>query len=355
MSAEFPPPAANPDFFGHRRAEAILLRAWTTGRLPHGWLFRGPRGVGKATLAYRFARRLLAGADHELAAADPAHPVFRMVAGAAHPDLRVLRLAADPKSGRTRRDIPVEDVRAADEALHETAARGGARVLIVDAVDDLNRSGTNALLKLLEEPPPGVVLLLICQRPGMVPPTIPSRCAQLTLAPLRKAEVLAGLERLAPGMASERRALLAELAEGSIGRALELDATGWLESYAELVQKLSVACDSEVARLTLATQLVQGADRQGVRGAVDLLGFVLRRLAGLEAGRAPVPELFAGETRLLQGLAAGRGLDHWVSLWDKLSALARRIEALNLDPLTALLPIVQGVCGTAPEPELGIG
>jgi DNA polymerase-3 subunit delta' len=156
-------------------------------------------------------------------------------------------------------------------------------------------------------------------------------------------------------MASERRALLAELAEGSIGRALELDATGWLESYAELVQKLSVACDSEVARLTLATQLVQGTDRQGVRGAVDLLGFVLRRLAGLEAGRAPVPELFAGETRLLQGLAAGRGLDHWVSLWDKLSALARRIEALNLDPLTALLPIVQGVCGTAPEPELGIG
>jgi DNA polymerase-3 subunit delta' len=189
----------------------------------------------------------------------------------------------------------------------------------------------------------------------MVPPTIPSRCAQLTLAPLRKAEVLAGLERLAPGMASERRALLAELAEGSIGRALELDATGWLESYAELVQKLSVACDSEVARLTLATQLVQGADRQGVRGAVDLLGFVLRRLAGLEAGRAPVPELFAGETRLLQGLAAGRGLDHWVSLWDKLLALARRIEALNLDPLTALLQIVQGVCGTAPEPELGIG
>ncbi|HEX6011737.1 MAG TPA: DNA polymerase III subunit delta' [Geminicoccaceae bacterium] len=351
MSSAPPAPEANPHLIGHARVEGVLLKAWAADRLPHAWLLRGPRGVGKATLAYRFARRLLAGSDDEQAAGDPTHPVFRMVAGKAHPDLRVLERVVNPKTGKLYKEILVDQVRLADEALHATAARAGRKVLVVDPADELNPSGANALLKLLEEPPGSTVLLLVCQRPGSLPRTILSRCAQLTLAPLRKDEVLVGLERLAPETPTERAALLGELAEGSLGRALELAGTGWLERYADLVAKLGVARDSETARLTLATQLLQGAEPGGFRGTVDLFGFVLRRLAGMVAGREPATELFPGEARLLRGLAAGRGLEHWVALWDKLSALAERVEAVNLDPVQALLRIVRAVCG-ADEPDI---
>lgn len=354
MSAEPPAPAANPHLFGHARAEAVLLRAWANGRLPHAWLLKGPRGIGKATLAFRFARRLLAGPDeHEAAAGDPRHPVFRMVAGGAHPDLRVLKRIPNPKTGKLYKEILVDQVRDADTALHATAARAGRKVLVVDPADEFSGSAANALLKLLEEPPEGVVLLLVCQRPGLLPRTILSRCAQLTLAPLPQPELLAGIAALAPDLPPDRAERLAALAEGAIGRALELNRSGWLERYAELAQKLSVARDSEVARLVVATQLLQPGEA-GFAAAADLLGFALRRLARLAAGEALAPELFPGEQEALAKVAAGRGLDHWVGLWDKLSALALRVESLNLDPLVALLQIVQAACGAQPEADLGL-
>ena len=347
-------PGANPELFGHERAEAIFVRALTAGRMPHAWLLGGPRGVGKATLAYRCARRLLAGDDHARAAVDPAHPVFRMVANKAHPDLQVLERVSNPKTGKLFKDIRVDQVRLAEEAMHATAARGGRKVLLVDPVDELNTSGANALLKLLEEPPASVVIVLVCQRPGLLPRTILSRCAQLRLAPLAADAVLAGLARLAPELSAERQAALAAAAQGSIGRALGLEATGWLERYADLLGKLVAARASPAARLTLASKLVPPSDGQGFRATADLIGAVLRRVAALQAGHLPGVELVPGETDLLAALAAGRGLDHWVAMWDKLTALAGRVDAVNLDPLQTLLQIVQAVCGADPEAELSI-
>jgi len=352
-AAEGPPdPSANPTLLGQARAEGVLLRAWQGGRLPHAWLLRGPQGVGKATLAFRFARRLLAGDEHEAAASDPKHPVFRMVANGAHPDLRVLRRTPNPRTGKLYKEILVDQVRSADAALHATSARGGFRVLVVDPADELSDSGANALLKLIEEPPPGVVILLVCQRRGLLRPTIVSRCAQLTLSPLGPADVAAGLAVLAPEIPAERLRALVDLARGSIGRAVELERSGWIESYAEVLQRLRAARGSEAARLTLATQLTPWIDRLGVEGLTDLLGFVLRRLAQQEAGRPPGAELVEGEALLLADLAAGHGLDRWVGLWEKLATSARRVESLNLDPLIALLQLVQGVCGVDPEVEL---
>jgi DNA polymerase-3 subunit delta' len=352
--SEPPPPGANPELFGHERAEGIFLRALATGRMPHAWLLSGPRGVGKATLAYRCARRLLAGEDHARAAVDPTHPVFRMVANKAHPDLRVLERVVNPKTGRLFKEILIDQVRFADNAMHATAARVGRKVLLVDPADELNASGANALLKLLEEPPASVVILLVCQRPGMLPRTILSRCAQLHLAPLRPDQALAGLGRLAPGLPTERLTALAEAAPGSIGRALVLESNGWLERYADLLPKLVAARASPTARLALATKLVPPSDGQGFRATADLIAAVLRRVAALQAGRMPAVELVPGERELLAALAAGRGLDHWVAVWDKLSALAGRVDAVNLDPLQTLLQIVQAVCGSNPEAELSI-
>lgn len=349
-----PDPAANPVLVGHAAAEALLLRAWQAGRLPHAWLFRGPRGVGKATLAFRFARRLLAGpADSDRAASDPTHPVFRMVASGAHPDLQVLRRVPNPKTGKLYKEILIEQVRAADAALHATAARAGHKVLIVDPADEFSDSAANALLKLLEEPPAGVVLLVVCQRPGMVPRTILSRCAQVTLAPLPLDQARSGIAQLAPSLGEAEIEILAELGEGGIGRALSLADADWLGLYADLLQKLAVARDSEAARLTLALQLMPKGDG-GFRGTADLLGFVLRRLARLQADIPPARELFEGEGRALRTLTAGHGLDHWIALWDKLQASTLRVEALNLDPLQILIPLVQGICGTEPDTGLSL-
>lgn len=348
------PPEANPHLFGHAAAERTMLRAWASDRLPHAWLLRGPRGVGKATLAYRFARRLLAGADHGSAATDPAHPMFRMVMHKAHPDLRVLERTPNPKTGKLPRDIPVDDVRAADSALHATTARDGFKLLVVDPADELNPSGTNALLKLLEEPPPRTILLLVCQRPGLLPRTIFSRCMQVPLAPLSEPELAAALAQLAPKIDPVRRAVLASLAGGSPGRALELEASDWPGRYAAMLPKLVQARTSMAARLDLAAELAKGGDGRGFRTAADLLAISVRRLAAYKAGHAPTVELFAGELALLDGLAQGLGLDQWVAVWDKLSALAGQVDRLNLDPVQALLQVLQAICGAAPETELSL-
>ena len=345
-------PEANPYLFGHEAAERTMLRAWETGRLPPAWLLRGPPGVGKATLAFRFARRLLAGADHERAAGDPDHAVFRMIAHRAHPDLRILKREINPKTGKLRRDIVVEQVRDADLGLHETAARDGYKVLIVDWADELNANGANALLKLLEEPPPKTIVLLVCQRPGILPRTILSRCMQVSLMPLAEDELALALARLATEIPAERRRVLATMAEGSLGRALELEAADWPGRYAALLPKLARASTSMATRLDLAAELAKGGDGRGFRTAADLLAVAVRRLAAHKAGRVPELELFAGERALLDGLAAGLGLDQWVAVWDKLSALSGQVDAAQSRPVQALLQVVQAIGGAAPEPEL---
>src|SRR5581483_8430144 len=114
---------------------------------------------------------------------DPTHPVFRRLAELTHSDFRLLRRSLNDK-GRLRSEIVVEDVRAAIDFLRLTPAEGAWRVLIVDAADDLNRNAANALLKILEEPRPKTVLILVSHAPGRLLPTIRSRCRRLTLAPL---------------------------------------------------------------------------------------------------------------------------------------------------------------------------
>ena len=346
------PPEANPHLFGHLAAEATVMRRLERGRLAHAWLLRGPRGVGKATLAYRLARRLLAAGDEADTAADPSHPVFRMVRNKAHPDLRVLERVVNARTGKLVRDITVDQVRAVDDALHQTAARGGRKVLIVDPADDLNAPAANALLKLLEEPPPRTVLLLACARPGALPRTIPSRCISLVLAPLTEADLIRALGVLAPAIPPERAPLLAEAALGSLGRALEIDSGGWLERYGDLLPRLAEARSSLVTRLDLAGELVRGGD--GFRAAAELLGLAVRRISLHRAGRPPERELCAGERLLLEQIAPGLGLDRWVRVWDKLAALAGQVDRLNLDPAQALVQVLQAVCGAEPEPELSL-
>ncbi|MDH3474372.1 MAG: DNA polymerase III subunit delta', partial [Rhodospirillales bacterium] len=253
-----PTPRANPLLLGQGTAEDTLLTASRSGRLPHAWLLSGPRGIGKATLAYRFARFLLSDAESEQglfgpAAQDlnvaPESETFRRVAAAGHSDLVTVALGVDEKSGKPRKEIVVKDVRSVGDFLHMTPGEGGWRIVVVDSADDMNQSAANALLKVLEEPPRQALLLLVSHAPGRLLPTIRSRCCQLPLQPLEDSLVIELLGRYAPNLAEDDRAALAQLSEGSIGRALDLSAGGGLELYRELIALLEGLPQLDVPRL----------------------------------------------------------------------------------------------------------
>lgn len=324
-----PHPRAVFDLFGHDEAARELESALAGARLHHAWLLTGPRGVGKATLAYRFARRYLGAAPAQGAplACDPGDPVARRIAQGAHPDLRTAT-RFDPEEGRVRRDVVVSAVREltgffelrADNAL-------GRRVGLVDCADDLTESAANALLKTLEEPPPGGLLILIAHAPGAILRTIRSRCRTLTLSPLPPAE----LARAVPQADAATRAI----ARGCPGRALVLaglDAGG-------LYRKLSAhLAGLPRAPLGEALALAEAAGSDPDRAAVlfDLLQDWLDRAA--HAGLAlPAREIEPGESATLARLVTGPGPGAVASAHEGVQRIRSAMDGLNLDRVSAVL------------------
>ncbi len=226
-----PHPRVTGELFGHAEAEQTLLDAYRGARIPHAWLIGGESGTGKATLAYRMARFVLAHPDPAMPAVQKAqslavpadHPAARRIAGQAHPDLLTLERVINEKTGKLFTVIRVEDVRRTVPFFGSTAGEGGWRVAIVDPVEDLNSSGENALLKVLEEPPPRALLLLVSHAPGRVIPTIRSRCRMLILRPLAADDVVRAVSAaLGQGADVDGIRTAAAAADGSVGRALML-------------------------------------------------------------------------------------------------------------------------------------
>ncbi|WP_297693131.1 DNA polymerase III subunit delta' [Phenylobacterium sp.] len=307
------------ELVGHEPAEAAFDASRSRGRLHHAWLLTGPEGVGKATFAYRAARRLL-GVPAEpslgLLGARPEHPVSRQVAARAHPDLLVVERLGD--DGKPRRVIPVDEVRRLSEFFSKSPASAPHRVAIVDAADDLNLNAANALLKTLEEPPTRGVLLVVSHAPGRLLATIRSRCRRLAFAPL-PIEAAAAFVRARSEVNAEEALRLAAMAGGAPGRALALAA-----GHALALDDAARAIVAELPRLDegLALSL---ADR--FRGGEGMVQFTLlferlaERVHALAAARAA------------EGQAA---LDRWAAAWETLSRLPREVETLNLDRTDAL-------------------
>jgi DNA polymerase-3 subunit delta' len=341
MTAPAPAPRDNPELHGQDAALAVLGRALASGRLAHGWLLTGPPGIGKATLAFRFARALLAGPDAVNAqlALRPDHPVLRQVAQGVHPDLVVLEAERDPRTGRLRSEITVATVRAATASLQVTAAAGGWRVAVVDGAESMNRSAANALLKTLEEPPARAVLILISHRPGSLAATIRSRCAKLRLSPLRDDVVAAALARWAPDLKPEERHALTLLARGSIGRALAMAEGGQLASYRRLVAALAAAPADHLVLDELSSELAGTAEGGSLAAALTLIQELLGRVVAADLGRLG-PALFPDEVSELRALAARRPLDRWATLWDKVARLAAAAEGLSLERSHALMQML---------------
>ncbi|HLF59184.1 MAG TPA: DNA polymerase III subunit delta' [Alphaproteobacteria bacterium] len=333
----WPEPRKNPELIGHEAAECAFADSLRSGRLPHAWLMCGPEGIGKATLAFRFARFLLAGgtapglfgADN--LDMDAEHPVFRRVAAGGHADLMTVEISPDPKTGKMRTEIVVDDVRSVNEFLHMTPAEGGYRVVVVDAVDRMNRNAANALLKILEEPPSQAVLLLVCHAPGRVVATIRSRCRKLVLRPLADAEVGQLLSRFLPELEDRDRAALVKLAEGSPGRALALAQAGGLELYREMVDVIAAAGSPGAALQKFCERSARA--EEGFRTVTQLFLWWLARAIRLSArgGDFAGDEIVAGEGAALARVARAGGLDRFVELWEKAGRLFARAESVNLD------------------------
>lgn len=200
---------------GHDAELETFRQAATSGRLHHAWMLTGPEGTGKAPLAFRLARFLLN-------AEDPDSPAGRQVTAGSHPDLLAIGRSFDEKRQKLRGEIVADEIRPVGSFLHRTAAKGGWRVVVIDTAEAMNRNAANALLKVLEEPPAGAILLLTSAMPGRLLPTIRSRVRTLPVAPLSEADIRAVLTRVDPGVPYAETERVVPLAEGSPGRALML-------------------------------------------------------------------------------------------------------------------------------------
>ncbi len=357
-----PHPRETPRLIGQGVAERAFLDVFNSGRLHHGWLITGPRGVGKATLAWAIARFLLATPDPGaedgglFGDAPPApdsltipadHSVARRIAAGSDPGLFHITRSLNDKTGRLRDRIVADDVRSLNHFLHLSSTDGGRRVVLIDSADEMNTQAANALLKMLEEPPARTVLLLVSHQPSRLLPTIRSRCRELRLAPLGAQDMAEALEQA--GIAPEADATaLAELSAGSVGEAVRLINLGGVAMYREIVEIASTMPRLDRAR---AIRLAEAAATRGAEDKLDLLlGLTDLFLARLARGGAlgPPPEAVPGEEALIARLSpsphTGRA---WAECAQVIGARARHGRAVNLDPAALVLDTVFKIQQTA--------
>lgn len=314
-------PRENPSLFGHSEGEQTFAAAWASGRLHHAWLISGAEGIGKATLAFRFARLLLTGG---VGSNDPASPAFRRVAQGTHADLLTVEREYDEKRKRQRTEIVVDDARDIAGFLRLTPAEGGWRVVVVDGAEHLNRSAANALLKVLEEPPSRAVLLLTCAAPGRLLPTIRSRCRRLALSALGEADLERALSLILRDEDPAACARLIALSAGSPGRAAMLAEAGGI-AIAALVDEVLQAAPS-----IPITRAYEVADRLArTEGAYSTFMDVLRDRIGVSIREA------ARHRR--DRLSQLRPLGEWSEVWHALGRLQDETERSNLDKRHAVV------------------
>jgi DNA polymerase III subunit delta' len=336
-----PHPRETTDLIGHAEAEAALLGAYRAGKLPQAIIIGGSFGIGKATLAWRLTRFLLAHPDPsapEVQAADtlfvpPTHSIAQRIGALSHGDVFLLRREWNEKTKRPFTEIRAEDVRLAVQMFQQSASAGGYRICIVDSAEDLNRFSANSLLKIIEEPPPRSLFLIVAHRPAQVLATIRSRCRKLLLEPLTQAETGKVVKSLGePWSSTDGEAILhaAERAGGSVPSALRLLEGSGLErdrQIQNLLANLPTVDWRAVHELADHVTNRDGAADYDLMmvAIVDWIDAVLRREAVHGPARlAPLAEV-----------------------WEKAAETARETEVMNLDKRSFVLSLFADLASAA--------
>jgi DNA polymerase-3 subunit delta' len=295
--------------FGHDAPWRQFSSALDGEKLHHGWILTGPRGIGKAAFALRAASALV----------DPEDQYAGMIARGSHPDIiEIKRLPKEtPKEDEEvgpdtelKRSITIDQIRRLQAALTTRPGLAGKRAVIVDSADDLERSGANALLKSLEEPPQGTYFLLVSHASDRLLPTIRSRCQMLRFEPLNDADMTSALREAAPDASNDDIAILVKAGRGAPGQALDfmgLD-IGRLED--SMTSIIHTGDRSNELRSALAEQL-------SLKAAQSRYEAFLRR----------APAIIAENARMMDASAVLNATEAWSAA----SALASRAIALSLD------------------------
>lgn len=316
---------------GHDAQFAIMRAAIDSGRLHHAWLLHGPKRIGKAGFALKVAGQLLAEAsvappnsgDFDLA---DAHPTARLIAAGSHPDLVTLHRLENDKTGALARSITVDQVRGMKAIFAETPSQGNRRVVIVDAIDDLERGGANALLKSLEEPPASTIFLLVSHAPGRLLPTIRSRCRSMAFSRLPDDVMASVVAEQVPELDEVTRAVVVAVADGApgeIAQVIDADIAGLDAALRE------IAIDGDrhnVLRLELAGKL-------SLKAALPRYEAFLRR----------APAFIAVQARS----RSGQALVTAIAAWEGARELADIAVAQSLPPESVVFEIAGRVAALA--------
>ena len=330
---------------GHDAQIAAFLSEVGGARLHHAWLFHGPEGIGKAKVALALAKRALCVAagpsiDSDGLHVPGDHPIGKLVDAHSHPDLVLLeRLPKDPKAVRDldRRDWPENLERARSISVDQVRALGSVfalkpsfssrRIVIVDAIDDMERAGANALLKSLEEPPSGTIFLLISHAPGRLLPTIRSRCRTLKFDPLDELAMRQVVREKLPNAHEAEIAALIAAGDGSPGRALGFAG-------------LDIAGLDEALALVVREGDAQNSIRSELAHKLSAKSAQLRYEAFLK--RAPMFIAHEAKRRSGQSLAAA------IAAWEAARSLSDSALRQSLDPQMTVFALAGIVAGLAP-------
>lgn len=345
-----PDPSANIQLFGHNEAETELAEAYASGRMHHAWLINGLKGIGKATLAYRFANHIfhhtrLGNSSAEFFQPQEDDSDHRQLASGAHPNLIHLARPYDSKTKNFKTTLSVDEIRRTHAFFGMTATGGGWRIAIVDPAEDMNSSAANALLKILEEPPAKSLFLLVCNAPGQLLPTIRSRCREINIRPLNHSALESALDNL---YGSDNRfkgdiSTIDVLAEGSVRKAIQLIEGDGLKNYKIFLNLVSTGGNKpdnwpEIHKL--AESLALKANAEAYRLFLDMImGFLARRVRSID-------EPIADDN--LRQFFQSVPLARWADVWEKVQHSSRIAEGFNLDKKQVILNIFQYVLEVRP-------
>jgi DNA polymerase III subunit delta' len=339
------PPRESDLFLSHTEIEKRFLQLMKAGKMPHGMIFRGAKGIGKATFAYRLARFLFkyggqVSADAGLfgEATPPVwpdnmdvprdDPVFRRVASGGHPDFIALEPAEDKKG------LDVDQVRALIPLLRRTASDGGWRVVIIDDADTMNRNAQNALLKILEEPPANTALILIANNTSAFLPTVRSRCRMFDFKPLDQDAFTRLLQRHNPAMMTEEINQLYDMCAGSVGAAIHFHDTDGLSLFMEWETFVSTypSFNYEVIH-SFCNKFTSGGQDQSWQIFQRNVIWAVETLALIKARGQSIPTIL----QPLVGFMEQCPLDRLMKICDDLKAHFAQAEYGNLDKRQVVL------------------